>query len=487
MASKDTIIKQVEAAYALRDKPSGESSTLAVADVAKGASDIEVASIGSIIDGMTLRLGSGELNELVVVSGAPASNVITLEATTLFAHVIGEVVVEQEAHKLQEPTDAGVRIGWQGETVDAFVATQRLVYATLNGYVASRLSFELPGSSLYNFCVAMGADFTTVNGSGTSAAPREFTFDGNEFGGEANQTLVVIGTTLDGSYRRVELYGADYDYSGISLALARGQLTPMPIVATGHATAIYTTNASWIADAVTTYTAAKGHMFDALTSAGVMVDTSGGASETVVSGGSAGTNTVTVSSGTSFTAGDWVRFGTGSVVEFHQIESIATDALTMRSKFKKSQVAGVAAVESTPTPFAGVGQAGATLAIGGSVEQLRSAISRTSIGTRPGRAEATIGIPVQELSLASFAYVLGIAQGEVANNRLPVTGANLGAVSLDGVYLEGTYLDGSTFRVTGWGCSSDLSNIETLFANSGDPSVLPMLVKPSVVQLLNWT
>ena len=169
------------------------------------------------------------------------------------------------------------------------------------------------------------------------------------------------------------------------------------------------------------------------------------------------------------------------------MESVATDTLTMRSQFYRSQIATTAVAGMVETAFAGIGTDGVTVAIGGSVEEIRSATSRIAIGTRPGQAQVSLGAGIIEVNEVNFAYALGIAQSEITANRLPITGDNIGLTAIDGVYMKGLLLDSTNFRVSGWGNSVDMANVASILNNQGAITEIPILLKPaSAIQLLNW-
>jgi hypothetical protein len=492
MSAKDRVIKQISTVHLLRDQLTSPGNTvLQSAFPSKGDTTIDVAAITNFADGDVIRIGSGETLELAEINGTPAGNTITVLEPLSRDHPTAEPVVEQYAADLGDVSDGGLTLSWAGESQDIFVATQRLVYATLNGFVSATMEFSFPGTSVHNFAWAVGASPADVKGSGTSAAPYAFTSDGTEFGNESNMSLVVVGTTMDGTIVASELWGVDFDYTGISAAFSRGVHTQLPIRATGNGgvidnlTPAYLTNG----DAVSTDTPTKGKVFDAVTEFGILTD--GAGTGAVASGGAAGTNTVTlgVGEGAGFAADEWVQFGANGsgTVEFHQVESVATDTLTMRTFFYRSQVATTAVKGMVETAFAGIGTEGVNLTIGGSVEEIRSATSRIAIGTRPGQAQVSIGAGIIEINEVNFAYALGIAQSEITANRLPITGDNIGITSIDGIYMKGLLLDGTNFRVSGWGNSVDMASVQSILNNQGAITEIPILLKPaSGLQLLNW-
>lgn len=490
MAIKSKVYRNVSLVFLTRDSAAGASTTL-TALAAAGAATITVASIAGIGVGELLRVGEGEEMELVRVHPvtAPAGNTVTLEEVLLKDHANGEAVREQTAYDLGDPTDGGVTVRYQGETFDANVATKRLPLATLNGYISAGADLVLPHLALPNLLHATGMALDEYFGAGTEADPLGLVFDGNEFAGETNMSLIVVGVLMDGTTWRVELWGVDADYTGIDVPLGRGQLAPVPCRFTAGAGGfVGTTAPAWAATADTSLRPGKGKLWDGLVEAGVLTDAAAPAATTVASGGAAGANTVTVADGTGLAADDYVRFGSGDTIEIWQLEAVAGAVLTIRGEFKRAQVAATVVKKLDRTPFAGIAPDGGRLTFGGSVEQLRVADRRLAIGVRPGNATITLRLPTVQLNLSNLARALGIPQAAIAGGRLPITIATLLAdTGLHGVYAQGLLLDGTTLWLCAWGPSIDLSSVETTLTNVGQAPALPLTVKPtSALQVLNY-
>jgi len=476
MPAKTKVVKQISSVALVRDSTGTFGSTTLTSAAAAGASTLTVAGITNFAVGELIRVGSGEEMELVQIHGstAPVGSTITLATNLVYSHAIGEQVVAQPAYNIGDITDGGVSLEFNGESTDIFVATKRLVFATLNGYVNAQAKLSLPGVSLYNFAVATGSLFANVVGSGTTASPRQFASDGTDFGGATNMSLIVEGTLMDGTVVRMEMWGVDADYTGISLALSRGTLSPVPVTFTASAGGVMATAASGYT-LVTTNKPSKGDLFDALTSVGFFTDAASPAATTVATGGAAGSSAVTFTVATGLSAGDWVRFGSGDTMEIWQLDSTTT----IRGKFLRSQ-AGAAVKKQDQTQIAGVAPEGVTLNIGGSVESLRSALKRTSIGTRPGQANVSFSVPMIETSLSNVARALGIPQSAISGSKLPINGSNLATDTLlNGMFCTGTLLSGSVLTALFWAPSIDLASVAMLWNNNGPAAITPITIKPS--------
>lgn len=489
MGAKSKVIKEVSAVYLTRDKTGTFGSTTLTAAAAAGAGTLTVAAITNFAVNDVIRIGDGETMELAVIHGstAPTGSTITLAANLVFSHLNGSAVREQTAYDIGDPTDDGVTVGYTGETSDINVATKRLPFAVRTGFVDGEMSMSFPQVSMYTIANAVGALLTKVTGAGTAADPRQFITDGNEFGGDSNMALIVVGTTYEGGIIRAELWSADFDYTGIRTQFSRGVDADVPIRAVGSGGLFATSAPTFIPD--TSIRPTKASVWDALTEIGFFGDKGGGVSRTVVSGGAAGTNTVKLNG--SAPVGAWLRFGAigSDTIEFHVVESSTIDGggpnfdIVLRTRFLRSQAVSTEAVEQDLTSFGGVGQDGGTLEFGGSVEPMRLATSRVSIGLRLGNATTRFSFPSIQTDLSTIARALGIPQSDISSGRLGVRN-NIVTASIDGVYFRGREMGGNTFYGVLSGCSADVSGFSLLFNNTGAPSSVPLAFKPASAVML---
>lgn len=489
MAAKDKVILRGAGIYLHRDKTGTFGNTTLTAAAAAGAGTLTVAAITNFAVSEWIRIGSGETAELIQIhaSTAPTGSTITLATTTRMAHAIGEAVVEVQLYDLGPATDQGVTVRYRGQSSSQFVHDTRLPHVKLRGFVDAEAEFQFPNVSLYSFAAAVGSLLSKVVGSSTQAAPLQFASDGSDFAGAGELGLVVVGKLFDNSDLVAYLFSVGADYTGIRLPLSRGRLAALPAKFIAANGAFDTSVPTFAADVTNKPT--KGKVFDALTEAGVFEDAGAGGNSTVASGGAAGASTVVVASGTGFAAGDWVRFASGNLLQIFQLESVVTTTLTIRGQFLRSLAVGDQVREQTLTLFPGVDADGAELALSGSVEVMRSALTRTNIGTRPGNAEVAIRIPIIETTLANIARALGIPQSAVSGGRLLAAGSNiLTSAEVNGVYLKGTLVDSTTWVALGWGTDIDLSQaMEILVNNTGKPNTVPLTGVPtSGFCLLNY-
>jgi hypothetical protein len=476
MGIKDKVLRQLSQVLLLRDKPAGASKTVTTASPA-GQKVVSMSDTTGFAANSIVRLGSGESLEVGVVASVQAGVSITMTDNIVFARAVGDAVVEQLAYDVGDVTSDGVALSGQAQTTDTMSAMRRLVYTILQGYLDLGATFALPTVTLENLAIALGIPFSAISGAGTAAQPFSLITDGSNTSTEANQSIIVLGVTMDGSVLRVEQYNAEFDFTSISLAFQRGVLAPVPVKVTASSM-VLSTNASAFT-ATTTKKPTKGKVFDSPQEVGVFADATTGPLATTTTGAvAAGAYVWPLTSATNLVAGDWIRVGSGDTVEFHRVDSIAALNVTTKTPAFRAQVSGVSVVRQTQIPFAGIGQSGPKFEVSGSVEQIRSANSRTAVGQKPGSAVIKSTIPLIEFSLANFARALGIPQAQIVGGRLPAIGALIGTDIVQGVYTRGVLQDGTVHWTNYWGCSSDVSAFAAQFTNTGVPEI-PFIVKPA--------
>lgn len=481
MAAKPTMVKQQASVFAIRDKPSGGVTTLNAA-AAAGATSISAVSNPStaFASGKIIRIGEGEEMEIQRISGAvTGAGPFTFPTADglIYPHVAGEAVVEEEVYDMGDVMDGGVSINLSGESTDVTVATRRLVYQTLNGYVNANIEFDLPGFSLYNYVFASGMLLSRVHGAGTNASPFSVTTDGSEFGEVGNQSFVSISTLFNGTNLREELWGCD-TLPNLSFQLNRGVPVPVKVRAVSAAGGIATSVAHSYTP-ITTFRAGKGKMWDKVDEIGFFEDV--GTPTTLNGAVAAGVNSIIVTnaSAAGIVADSWIRLNpVGEFAEYHWVQAVSTNTLTLRTYTYRAQANGISVTRQVQTKFGGVSRDGFSINVTGNAEPLGVVTSRFDVGVRAGTVQLSANINITDISLSNLARVCGIPQSQIVANRLPITSANFGSVSIDGVYCRGTLKDGSNAWVVLAGCSQDLSAVAKTVAATGQTTV-PLTVKPA--------
>jgi len=477
MAVQTKQLKQVSFLGITRDKVTSPLNTTLTAAAVAGATTITVAAITNAAVGDTIRVGSGEDVELCQIhtSTAPSGVTITLNEPLKKAHANAEPVFEQTLYDLGDVAEEGVEYSFNGEATRIQVATKRLTYAILTGYVDAAMKLTLPNLGLHGFATALQIPFTRITTNGSVVAVTSIVEDGNNFGNEVNQSIVCISVLEDGTILRAELWGVDFDYTGISINLARGQKTGVALRAVASGGGCLVNASTFVID--TSVRPTKGKVFDAITEVGYF-GTPGTPTTSAVAIAAADTNTINLTSVAGMVAGDWVKYGSGENAEYHQIDSIAALVLTNRTRFLRAQPIGTVVVEMAAIPFAGVSVAGATFATGGTVTSKRIATRRQSIGLRRGNVTTKLSFAITSMNLTDFQQSLGLPAGALSAGRLTITD-QIGTTPIDGVYAKGTWLDGTTFWVICGGCSMDLASWLVNFTNAGDPPTMPFSFEPS--------
>jgi hypothetical protein len=454
----------------------GTGNTTLSANHALAATTINVASSTGFVIGDPFRVGAGEEQEVYVVDTVPNGTSVTIAAPGLKrAHLSGEPVVEQVADQYGPVSDAGAKLMISREAIDQFVASQRLVWTIIQGYGRAGAEFALPGLTLFNIALGMGIPRAKVLGAGTTADWQSLINAGNDFGTVQNVNIIIEAQLNDLTPLRVELYGCAFDYTGLSLQFARGVATAIPVKVLAGGGAILDKSASpWTG--TTTYVAQNSEVLDGLDDFGYFAAHGTPSNTTVASGGAAGANTVTLGSGTGYVAGDTAKFGAGATVEFHQVESVSVNTLTLRSRFLRAQAAGTAVQRQQLVQLSSITTDGVTLAFGGTVTEVRSGLRPLAVGLRNGNVQAEVSCALTSWSLASWALAAG----------LPIPGGNvlsfltgLGQTSVDGFYATGLLQSGKRLWANSWGVKPDISSLEGTFSNAGDPPSIPMKFKPT--------
>lgn len=477
MAAKDKVLKSLQQVLLVRDATGTFGSTTIGTAAAKGQKTVLLPSTINFTTGDTVRVGSGESLELAVVAAVNAGISLVMADNLMYDHAVGEPVVEQIAYDLGDIADGGVTVNANAQTTDVGVATKRLAFTNLAGYTDLTASFALPTITMQNIAIALGIPFSKISGSGTTSLPYVLVTDGSEISGEQNQSLIAIGVAMDGTVIRVEIWAIDVDYTGLSLALSRGNLATVPVKVMG-ASGVATTNASaYVAN--TTIRPTKGKVFSELSEVGLFVDNT---MSTLSAGAAAGAMSISLVGNPAVSPGDWIRVGTGDTVEYHRVDSGATGvgpyAVPLRTPLYRAQASGAVAGKVIPMPFAAPSSDGVTLAIAGNVDTIRAGNRRMSLGLKPGSAITTLSFAVIDFLLTNFARALGIPAASIVSGRLPLTGDLIATDIVQGAYMKGLLQSGETQWINVWGCAQDVSNFAAQFTNSGTPS-LPIAFKPS--------
>lgn len=225
------IWSHVTAVGRFTDLSGGASSNLAVADVAKGATSVEVAAIGAYAVDDPIRIGD-DSNEEVGFIESISVNVITLKNELAFAHVIGEATAEQVRTVLGQLTDDGVDVEHQADRNQINAATRRERLGFLIGNTNDRITFALRNHSLENILAAMGIPEGNIGGAGTAADPSTADVTHDDWDTVENQAFYFTGALKNGATVEVHIWRTEMDPNA-TISYVRGQAADIPFAIDG--------------------------------------------------------------------------------------------------------------------------------------------------------------------------------------------------------------------------------------------------------------
>jgi hypothetical protein len=482
MAIKSTFIRRPTQLVAFRDATGGSvgNSTTTLA-YAVGVTSITVASGTNFAIGPA-RINDGEDIERIDIT-AVAGAVLTLARPTRRAHALGVQVIQQVAEDLGD-VDGDVTINMSRESTDQFSAMRFLQFGTLVGNASATFATRLLGTTVENLAFACGIPRTAIVGAGTSiAAVKTFTTDFSNVDSVNDLSLAVVSRRQDNSITVFEFWGVNFDYTQVSMQLARAQNGAIPFTAALIGAAVQLDSAP-VFTAVQTFRASKGKLFKELTAVGIVSDAPVAAT-TVATAAAAGATTLLVASGTTISANDWIVVGTEDTLEVHWVSAVVTNTLTLRTPLLRAQAVGVRVIRALRTAFGAVVQGGATFTVGGSTTPLIVENKILPVGMQPQNAQATTTFALHDFNLPAVARALGIPSTAISANGLLLSEAMLSA-GVGAVYLEGLTQDNTICILTLWGCTQDLASFSIALGGSA-PTQLPYSVKPtSGVQFVQY-
>lgn len=470
---KNKILSRPVAAYLVVDKLSAPATTTLASAAAAGATTVTLTSATGFTAGMAFRIGAGEYTEPCVESGAPAGAVITLSRPLLRDHEAGEPVVESTVFDLGALSGQSA-LTIRGESTDVEVEQTRLIYATVNGFMDIEATLAMVGITPYTFAIGLGIPLSKVRGVGTQADPFELTTDGSEIGSAVNQCVIIHGVTNDGSPAVLELWGAENDYTGFQLGLARGQAVTIPCKWLGAFGLAETNTPFWVGAA--TVKPAKADLLDAITNVGIWEPaTTGPLATTLSANAAAGQKNLTMTSSTNLAAQDWVKINTGALAEYHRVQTLGTPNV-LATNLYRAHASGTAVVRMKKTPLGAIVKGSVNFNVGGSVEKIQVENSRTTLGLKAGAATPALGFTIGDIVLANIARALATPQSDIVSNRLKLT-ESMGTSSIDGLYLEGKNQGQQNVVLGLWGCSQAITDVLISMQRAGING-LPFSVKP---------
>lgn len=471
-SQKNKIISRPVAVYLAQDKGTAPASTTLSIAAAAGATTVTLTSATGFTVGKAFRIGAGEFTEPCQVQSVSV-NVVTLARPLRRAHDILEPVVEYTIYDLG-PLGAAAGLSLNGEVTDVETEERRLITASLNGYLDVGAFATMIGVTPYTFAAGLGVPLALVRGVGTLADPFELTTDGGEIGTAVNQSVIVHGLTTDGQPILTECWGAESDYTGFSVAFARGQAFTVPARWLGAFGFAETNAPFWVGE-----TAARpgiGDLFSAITDIGIWIPATTGPLATTLSAQALrAQKNITLTSSVNLAAQDWVKIGTGDRAEYHRVQTLGAPHV-LATRLYRTHAIGTPVVRLQKLSMGAVLKQSATFQVGGSVEKIQVENSRTTLGLKAGSATPQFDFTVASVTPSGIAYAAAIPQTDVVAGRVNIT-ENVGTTPIEGLFLEGKNQNQQTVLLGQWGTSQAIRDLTITMQKAGI-SGLPMSVRP---------
>ena len=465
---------------ALRPRSGGGSTTLS-ANAGAGATSATLTSVTGFTADDPVWVGAEEDAELVVQSGAPAGSVVTLRAPGLKrAHVIGEAVRELEAFDLGNCIDVALMDSATVSDNDTDVA--RNPDGRRLGHLMRGASFDVQGYSPWLYALLTGMPLSRVLGAGTQADPFQITADGSDFGTE-DTAIVLVERLRDGTFLRHELDACSADYTQMVIPFGQGRETRLQgrMVASNHgrketAAPLFSVNYA--------RQAKKGAQIEALLEAAYLRVLSGGLSTTLTSQTAKDANVFNLAVATGVAGGKYYLVSGGGVQQVVLAQSLATLAMTVRTRAGYTFPTGSTVVELEVVPFSGLKQDTTEFRNGGAVRPLTFDNARVQAGHIPGSALFTAAFAptartLEMLRVQNGLPAAAVAAGVLSESDLAGTDAPVGWI------IRAQQKDTKTVQFIGSAVDNGLETLQQALSKSDVPST-PLTFRSQVVTQLQW-
>lgn len=439
-SAKDKIIDRLLNVYLARRDTAGLITTIDASTPANiGDTTVKLTSVTGLAVGDIFFLGSGETLEPCTASAInTGTKVVTPEFAIKKAHAALDPAQRAIGYDLGKVLAGGVNGNVAAAIAEIKTADSRFPMAVLAGFATGGADVVLPCFTVFSFLMALGMKTARAQGSGTTASPYHLATDGSDFGGEADQVFIGVGITADGSIVRTEFWGSDADYTGVSYAMVRGSTN-------GIALKFKTSSGIFIASTAPTFTpstlfkSSANTIFDHLTEAGNLV---AGTPTTTTALQAKDDTTLVLTSAASVAAGTILEVtDADGTVEHVQVHSLATLTATLRTPLMRAHISGVAVTPMTPTRFAAIGDAGVTLAMSGSITEIKAADFRFPIWNKANEAKLKVTMPVLQVTAAVLAQALGVPAADISSNAF-FASDHIGTRTITGMYAKGVLKNG---------------------------------------------
>lgn len=170
------IITQVDAAGIFVDPTTPDPDTTFDVVAAAGDTVLNVAAEGTAADGDIVRIGTGDTIEIGVVA-ASAAGTITLDQGLVYAHAVGEPVVEVTKKDMGHVGEGGVDFSISEDIFEAGAATSAKVLVRKTTRITQGIVWPAMEWTTTMLAHAFGIPQSALVGDGSAATPFRFALD----------------------------------------------------------------------------------------------------------------------------------------------------------------------------------------------------------------------------------------------------------------------------------------------------------------------
>lgn len=229
----------------------------------------------------------------------------------------------------------------------------------------------------------------------------------------------------------------------------------------------------------------------AVSEVGVLRDGGTGAG-TLASAASNGDGSVTLDTGegSAYAANDYIRIGSGNTTEVWQVESVATDTVTIRGSIVFEHAAGTVHNEQVKTNLGDISEDGVTRETTSDRQEFRVATQAGVYATLLVSSGLRLSWNLVNHSLENVLASLGVPESVLAGTgtaadpyTAPIDPDTFDTVTGESLYFAGSLEDGTTIEIRG--CNAQYDANQTMTYARGNPALLPMLADVSLLIYLS--
>jgi hypothetical protein len=469
----------VQAVLAIRPKAGGGATTLNAA-FAAGVTTIGLTSVAGFGDLDPVIVGTEEDAELVAQTGAPSGNNVTIRAPGLKrAHASGETVREGIAYDLGNCVN--VRDGSASDVFDNETDASRNPDGRRLGHLMLQPQFDVQGYRPRLYALLCGMDLARVLGAGTSADPFQVHTDGSDFG-RVDTWIILQELLADGTFLRHEFDACSPDYTQLEIALGQGRET---LLAGRFMAANHGLSNTVAPQLLIDYTeqAKKKDQIESLLEVGIFT-VNGELDTTLTSQTNKDANVFNLTAATGVAGGKWYLVEGGGRAQVLWAQSLATLAMTVRTRSYYDFPTGSRVRSLTQTPFSGLKEGATNFRHGGSVRPVKFDNARVQAGQRPGSALFTLNCQPTARTLEMLRLRLGLPAGAISGTAL--LQSNLAGTDAPvGWYATAQTKEPKTLYLIGSGVDNGLEQLEMALSKT-DLAAVSLAFRNQLVGHLYW-